>query len=113
VNRGAGGAHRPAAVYSYMQHDLFEPRFVVDVTAVWERKLAALRAYRSQLHQVDADARPGEPVTKVSTPEFALMIAGRARHFGELIGAAFGEPFWSRGPLAVSDLFTILPGGVR
>jgi N-acetylglucosamine malate deacetylase 1 len=98
-----------------MQHDAFEPSFVVDVTAAWDRKLAALRAYRSQLHQTDAapDERPAEPVTKVSTPEFSLVIEGRARHFGGLIGAAFGEPFWSRGPLAVSDLFTILPGGVR
>lgn len=109
-----GAAHRPAAVFSYMQHDLFTPSFVVDVTATWEAKLESMRAHRSQLHVGgDGGARRDEPVTKVSTPEFWLAVEGRARHFGELIGAALGEPFWSRGPLAIGDLMSILPGGVR
>lgn len=114
------GPHRPAAVYSYMQHDPFEPTFVVDVSAVWEAKRAALQAYRTQLFQGDAQgasvtaasAAPG-PVTKVSTREFWLMLEGRARHFGALVGAELGEPFVSRLPLAVADLFAVLPGGVR
>jgi hypothetical protein len=55
----------------------------------------------------------GGPVTKVSTREFWLAVEGRARHFGELIGAELAEPFWSRLPIAVSDLMAILPGGVR
>ncbi|HYG65925.1 MAG TPA: bacillithiol biosynthesis deacetylase BshB1 [Thermoanaerobaculia bacterium] len=108
--------HRPAAVFSYMQHDLFEPSFIVDVTAVWETKLQALAAYRTQLYQRTAGEREGKdtaPVTKVSTREFALANEGRSRHFGLLIGAEFGEPFWSRLPLAVADPMTILPGGVR
>lgn len=107
--------HRPAAVFSYMQHDLFEPGFIVDVSAVWEVKLQALAAYRSQLYQRGGGAGPetAGPVTKVSTREFALATEGRARHFGLLVGAEFGEPFWSRLPLAVADPMTILPGGVR
>lgn len=109
--------HRPAAVYSFMQHDDFPPSFVVDVTATWETKLAALRAYRTQLYQEDekeeAGGGAGAPVTKVSTREFWKMIEGRARHFGGLIGAELGEPFGVRYPLAVSDLFSVLPGGVR
>lgn len=109
---GGGEPHRPAAVFSFMQHDPFEPRFVVDVTAAWEAKLEALAAYRSQLWQPDGEARD-EPVTKVSTRDFALAVEGRARHFGGLVGATFGEPFWSRLPLAVVDLFAVLPGGVR
>lgn len=107
---GAGPPHRPAATFSYMQHDTFEPSFIVDVSAVWEAKLASLRAHRSQFHQ------PGEaapPVTKIATPEFWQAVEGRARHFGLLIGAAFGEPFWSRLPLAVADPMSVLPGGVR
>ncbi|HYX22682.1 MAG TPA: bacillithiol biosynthesis deacetylase BshB1 [Thermoanaerobaculia bacterium] len=120
-NRGEGEPHRPAALFAYMQHDPFEPRFIVDVTGVWEVKLASLRAYRSQLHQEerdDRDSRDGRdedraPMTKVASPEFRLAVEGRARHFGLLIGAAFGEPFWSRLPLAVADPLAILPGGVR
>jgi bacillithiol biosynthesis deacetylase BshB1 len=112
-NRGAGTPHRPAAMFAYMQHDPFEPSFIVDVTAAWEAKLAALREYRTQLHQTDGDKKDEAPMTKVATPEFWLAVEGRARHFGLLIGAAFGEPFWSRLPLAVADPLAILPGGVR
>lgn len=109
--RGTGEAHRPAAVFAYMQHDLFAPSFVVDVTATWERKLAALAAYDSQLHRPGAGRQ--EPLTKVSSPEFSAAVEGRARHYGQLIGAALGEPFWSRGPLAVADPFALLPRGLR
>ena len=119
-NRGEGEAHRPAASFAYMQHDPFPPSFIVDVTGTWEAKLESLSAYRSQLFQpsVQPSDQPGEtkrdePVTKISTEEFSLMVEGRARHFGALIGATFGEPFWHRLPLAVSDPFQLLPGGVR
>ncbi|MBV8202583.1 MAG: hypothetical protein JOZ15_18355, partial [Acidobacteria bacterium] len=51
--------------------------------------------------------------TKVSSREFRLAVDGRARHFGQLIGAELGEPFWSPLPLAVADLLALLPGGLR
>jgi bacillithiol biosynthesis deacetylase BshB1 len=113
--RERGAPHRPAAVFSYMQHDPFEPSFIVDVTPAWEAKMASLAAYRSQLYQADGDEPRDQaaPVTKVSTREFRLAVEGRARHFGELIGAELGEPFWNRIPLAVRDPFALLPGGVR
>jgi bacillithiol biosynthesis deacetylase BshB1 len=109
-----GAPFRPAAVFSYMQHDPFAASFIVDVTAAWEAKLAALDAYRSQIHPgKTAAGESGGPVTKVSTREFRLAVEGRARHFGEMINAELGEPFWSRIPLAVRDPFALLPGGVR
>jgi len=106
-----GPPYRPGAVFSYMQHDLFEPSFIVDVSSVWETKLEALRAYRSQLYQAGAGEKKAE--TKVSSREFWLAVEGRARHFGLLINVELGEPFWSRVPLAVADLSTIIPGGLR
>ncbi len=134
-----GPPHRPAAVFSYMQHNSFEPSFVVDVTAVWETKMAALAAYRSQLYQgaatapaaaasgappaaaasdpagpaAAAAAPDGQPATKISSREFRLAIEGRARHFGQLIGVELGEPFASPLPLAVSDLAALTPRGLR
>lgn len=115
-NRGPGGPpHRPAAVFSYMQHDPFDPAFIVDVSSVWDRKLESLAAYRSQLHQPGAEeeGEDGQPMTKVASREFRLAVEGRARHFGLMIGAEMGEPFCSRLPLAVSDLLAVLPGGLR
>ncbi len=110
ARRGAGEPHRPRALFSYMQHDPFEPSFVVDVTSTWDAKLAALAAYRSQLHQEGGER--AEPPTKVASPEYRLAIEGRARHFGQLINAAYGEPFGSRLPLAVTDPVALLPGGL-
>jgi len=107
------GPHRPAAVFSYMQHDPFEPSFVVDVTSTWEVKRQALAAYRSQLYRPDAGREDTAPPTKIASRDFSLMVEGRARHFGILVGAELGEPFWSRLPLAVPDPCLILPGGVR
>ncbi|MFN7960054.1 MAG: bacillithiol biosynthesis deacetylase BshB1 [Thermoanaerobaculia bacterium] len=113
ARRGAGGTpHRPAAVFSYMQNDPIEVAFVVDVTEAWPRKMASLDAYRSQIHQPGQERR-GEPMTKVASEEFRAAVEGRARHFGILIGAALGEPFGSRLPLAVADPMTLLPGGLR
>lgn len=109
--RGEGEPHRPGAVFAYMQNDSFEPSFIVDVSSVWEKKLAALAAYGSQLHQPGQER--DEPMTKVASPEFARAVTGRAQHFGLLIGAAYGEPFWSRLPLAIGDVFALLPGGLR
>ncbi len=119
ASRGAAEGpppHRPAAVFSYMQHDPFSPRFIVDVSSTWKAKMTALDCYPSQFYlpQADQDDRivHDAPVTKVATREFRLAIEGRARHFGNLIGSAFGEPFWSRLPPAVSDPLTLIPGGV-
>lgn len=106
--------HRPAAKFHYMQHDAFDPAFVVDVSAVWEIKRAALAVYASQLHPVltGGEDRSGPP-TKIASREFGLAIEGRARHYGALVGAEFGEPFGSRGPLAVADPMALLPSGIR
>ena len=111
ARRGSGEPHRPGAVFFYMQHDPFEPAFIVDVTSAWEKKMASLAAYDSQLYRPDAGR--DEPMTKVSSPEYWLAVEGRARHFGQMIGAAFGEPFWSRLPLAIRDVMDLLPGGLR
>jgi bacillithiol biosynthesis deacetylase BshB1 len=107
-----GEPYRPAAVFSYMQHDHFVPSFLVDVSSSWEAKIESMKAYRSQLHGGGATGPEG-PVTKVSTPEFWHAVEGRARHFGELIGIALAEAFWSRNPLAVGDPMSLLPRGVR
>lgn len=115
--RGSGTPHRPAALFSYMQNDPFEPSFIVDVSSAWAAKERSLDAYESQLHQPQAasalSGQAGGTATKVSSPEFRLAVAGRAQHFGLVIGAAYGEPFWSPLPLAVADPLALLPRGLR
>ncbi len=114
ARRGSGTPHRPAALFTYMQNDSFEPSFVVDVTAAWESKMRALDAYGTQLHPSQGESDPAAgPATKISSRETRLMIEGRARHYGDQVGAEFGEPFLARRPLAVADPWQLLPRGLR
>lgn len=118
---GLGGEpHRPAALFSYPQHDPIEPAFIVDVSASWDAKMRALDAYESQIFQPTASAPTGHtaspaapPATKVASREFRLAVEGRARHYGQLIGVEFGEGFLARSPLAVADPWQLLPQGLR
>ena len=108
-----GEPHRPAALFSYPQHDPIEPSFIVDVTATWEAKMGALDAYESQLYRANPAGESAGAATKIASREFRLAVEGRARHYGQLVGAEFGEGFLSRSPLAVADPWQLLPGGLR
>lgn len=95
----AGDPWRPGRVLFYPSREIAEPSLVVDVSAVWESKMRAVRAHRSQLHDPDSD----EPLTAISAPGFLAMVEARARHFGSLVGVEFGEAYSVDGPLAVDD----------
>jgi hypothetical protein len=82
------------------------PTLVVDVSAVFERKLAAVRAHASQLH----DPHSKEPRTTISAPGFLEAVTATHRHFGHMIGVTYGEPYLVEGPLAVDDPLPLLRG---
>lgn len=101
---------RPHHVLHYMQALDFEPTFVVDVSAVWERRMEALLAFKSQFHVPDADdGSDDEPQTYISNPGFLAWVEARARTYGYRIGAEYGEPLLYRhGPVGVDDLVATL-----
>jgi len=98
---GDGPAHRPGRLYHYMVHHPFMPSFVVDITAVWDRKLEAVRVYESQFGVEDAD-----PGTALAGSGFLSMVEARARFHGAMIGAEWGEAFHVSGPVPLR----VLPG---
>ena len=91
---GEGQPHRAERVYYYMLHHPFTPSFVVDISSVWERKMAVVAAYRSQ---IQAECSGLE--TALSRPEYMRFIKARAIYYGAMIGAAYGEAFYSPGPV--------------
>jgi len=100
---------RPHHVLHYMQSVEFTPTFVVDVTEVWETRIKALLAFRSQFYDPSAPPDPDEPATFISNPDFLAWVEGRARSFGYRVGATYGEPFLYRhGPVGLTDLMTTL-----
>lgn len=94
---------RPRAVYHMIQDRWIDPDLVVDTTAFWSTKQAALACFKSQFHDPDST----EPVSPISVPEFKPTLEGRDRGMGRLIGAAYGEGFTVARPPGVDDLLSL------
>ncbi len=98
---------RPNHVLHYMQSIEFTPTFVVDVSEVWEQRIQALMAFKSQFH--NPDYKTDEPETFISNKGFLNWVEARARVYGYRIGAEYGEPFlYKHGPIGVTDLVQML-----
>ena len=96
--------HRPHKVVhalAYREHEE-KPTFVVDISEQFERKLEAIRCYASQfdgLTQAGEVYPSGEPLYEV--------IRHQAAHYGSMIRARYGEPYWTSETMRVEDLATL------
>jgi bacillithiol biosynthesis deacetylase BshB1 len=86
---------RPEWVCYYFINDGATPSFVVDVSAQYERKRAALACYRSQF----TTAAQGAVPTRLTEPTFRQLIESRDAQFGALTGVAFAEGVVVREPV--------------
>ncbi len=96
-----GAPHRPAKLLhalAYREHSV-KPTFVVDISEAFERKMAAIRCYASQFDDVEA---MGE-LFPARVPIYDLVRIQDA-HYGSLIRAAYGEPFYTRETMRVDDV---------
>jgi len=92
IKTGDLSAWRPAQVYHYIQDRYIEPDFVVDISAHWDQKEAAIRAFKSQFF----DPSSKEPASYISSPDFLNFIQARAMEMGHKIGVKYGEGFQSQ-----------------
>jgi N-acetylglucosamine malate deacetylase 1 len=92
-------AHRPQQVVYYPTSFTADPSFLVDVTEVFNQKLAAIRAYVSQFH----DPASREPETYISTRGYFDGVTARAQAFGRLANVTFAEGFVSLQPPLLAD----------
>ena len=92
IKTGDLPAWRPAQVYHYIQDRYLEPDFVVDISANWDQKEAAIRAFKSQFF----DPNSAEPASYISSPDFLNFIQARAMEMGHKIGVKYGEGFQSQ-----------------
>ena len=93
-------AHRPKAVYHYIQDHFIKPDFVVDVSPFVERKIEAIKAFKTQFY----DPNSSEPKTPISGEEFFDFIKGRMLQFGRSIGVKYAEGFTVERPIGVKNL---------
>ncbi|MBA3674191.1 MAG: bacillithiol biosynthesis deacetylase BshB1 [Chitinophagaceae bacterium] len=97
-------AWRPKYVFNYIQDRYFHPDFVVDITAVFEKKIEAIQAYRSQFYNPESN----EPDTYISSPEFLESIIYRAKMFGKLIGVKYAEGFISKKMIGIQSFDALI-----
>lgn len=100
-----GEPHRPFKIlYSTAYAADVRPTFIVDITAQYEHRRKAILAYRSQF-------RPA-----ANTPKSKVFLAidrledemnQLARHYGQMIGVKYGEPFLTKELMQVEDVIAL------
>ena len=95
---------RPKRVFHFVQDRPLEPTFIVDITDTIERKMDAIRCFKSQFH----DPASNEPITYISTDNFLKNIQHRDALMGRRIGVQYGEAFICENLPGISDLDSLL-----
>ena len=96
-----GESHHPSRIFNYYCIHLkqaIQPAFVLDISEYWQRKRAAILAYKSQF----VTGRPAEPPTLVDGFEI------EAAYWGKTIGVRYGEPFANREPLGMRSMSALI-----
>jgi len=90
-----GAPWRPEAVAWVGGENPAQPDLLVDVSATWERRMAALDAFGSQFAP---DAT--QPATRIAHPAFRRGVVGRAMHWGSLRMCDWAEALWCDRPVS-------------
>lgn len=85
-------AWRPKYVLHYVQDRYLNPNFVVDISEVFEKKLEAIKAFKTQFHTPGIEG----PETYISSPDFLDSVIYRSKMFGKMIGVKYAEGFISK-----------------
>lgn len=93
-------AFRPTRLLHSMHHFRFQPSFLADVSAVWERKIELIACYDSQLQPADAKDQGAHLPSLTNIRE---RIEIRDRFYGHMMGVRYAEPFFVEGPLRIED----------
>jgi bacillithiol biosynthesis deacetylase BshB1 len=97
-------AWRPKYVFNYIQDRYFHPDFVIDITPVFDKKIQAIQAYKTQFYNPESK----EADTYISSPEFLESIIYRSKMFGKLIGVKYGEGFLSKKMIGIQSFDALI-----
>lgn len=97
---------RPKAMYHIIQSQYIEPDVIVDISEFWDKKMEAIRAFKTQFY--DPTSSSTEPETYISNPGFMKLLESRAHEFGHAIGVKYGEGFTVKRYMGVRNLFDLL-----
>jgi bacillithiol biosynthesis deacetylase BshB1 len=94
--------HRPYKILYSSIYANVTPSFVVDISAQFERRMAALLNYRSQY---GVASEGGELFPQEQ--EIRERLGAVARFYGNLVGVKYGEPFVVKETMLVEDVVAL------
>ncbi|HXY23289.1 MAG TPA: bacillithiol biosynthesis deacetylase BshB1 [Candidatus Acidoferrum sp.] len=96
-----GEPYRPFKIIYSISYADVRPTFVVDISAQYEQRRKAILAFASQFRP-----RPSEPKSKVhlAIDRLEAEMNQLARHYGQLVGVQYGEPFLQKELMKVEDV---------
>lgn len=97
-------AWRPKYVFRYIQDRILKPDFVIDITNVFEQKIEAIKAYKTQFHNSEVEG----PETYISSPDFLDSVIYRHKWFGKMIGVKYAEGFISEKMIGLNNFDAII-----
>jgi bacillithiol biosynthesis deacetylase BshB1 len=101
VETGAAPYRPYKVLYASLYADV-RPTFVVDITQFMEQRYRSLMAYRSQYGNAEQGSALFVPEEEIRERTFA-----EARHYGQLAGVRYAEPFVQKEVGLVEDLMSV------
>ena len=83
--------------YSPHRNHFFRPSVIADISDVWEKKLAAIKVYKSQLKN-----------SCIFSRSLLERIEITAKYFGQCINTGYGEPFTAGQPVSITSFKTLI-----
>lgn len=85
-------------VLYYQMRNRFRPSFVLDISEVFETKIQAIHAYRSQFQRAQ-----GSVDTLLNSPKALRHVTLRDQYYGAMLGVDYGEPYLAPNTLGIND----------
>jgi N-acetylglucosamine malate deacetylase 1 len=102
-----GEAYRPFKILYSTAYANVRPTFVVDITGQYKKRSLAIAAYGSQFRPRKNQKKSSVRLAIDSLEDEMNQLA---RHYGQMIGVRYGEPFLTKELMSVDDVVEI---GVR
>ena len=100
----AGDPYRPFKILYATSFADVRPTFVVDITNEFERRRKAILAFASQFRPVKGEVKSNVFLAIDRLEEEMNQLA---RHYGQMIGVKYGEPFLTRELMQVEDVLAL------
>jgi N-acetylglucosamine malate deacetylase 1 len=99
-----GEPHRPFKILYATSFEDVRPTFVVDISAQYERRHRAILAYQSQFRPAKSERKQR---VYLAIDELEQQMNQLSRHFGQMIGVKYGEPFLVKELMEIEDVVSL------